>query len=193
LKATRRRKRRGPHRLVLRRGIWLILVPCVLMTIVSMFTATPIFTVWLIAILAGVGVTTAITVANEVTGKDIRVSAIGGAALGLVAVIAFSQADLRGSIEASARASGVSTEQLGRLPKSLSLGDATSLAQDPRTGYLAGSIREARTTTVNAHFTQALQAALALAIASLIVSLFIPRRLKRRPLPHNLNPEEAFA
>jgi hypothetical protein len=201
VKARRRQNRRGPHRLVMRRGTWLVVLPCILTALVSLLTATPPFAVWLIAALAGAGVVTVLAMAHQIVGKNIRVPAIGGAVLGVALVLVLSQGNLREPIEASARANGVPAEQLDRLPQSLTVNNAEALARDPRTGYLAGSLREARTATVNSQFTQSIQTALLLAVASLIVSLFIPRRIKpalphtsnQEPTPREPNHKESFA
>jgi hypothetical protein len=178
LRARRRTKRFAvPHRLTIRRGVWLIALPCLVTVGVSFATAIPVFAVWILTVLVGAGVVTAAAFSSQVVGPTFRSPVAAGTVLGIVAVIALSQANLRPAIEKNARANNVSADQLQRLPNSISLSKAASLSEDPRTGLLAGSLREIRTRTVNSQFTSALQLALLIAVVSLLVSLLLPRRL----------------
>jgi hypothetical protein len=176
--SIRRERKDQLRRLTIRRGAWLIVVPSLVGSLVGSLIATPSVVVWLIAALAGLGLTTAFTTTGRIAGKPVL--ALGGAGLylGLVAVVVTSQANLREPVNQVAQANGVSVQKRDLLPKSISLTQAASLAKDPRTGVLAGSLREARQQTIASQFSGSLRIAAIFGFISLLTSLLLPRRLR---------------
>ncbi len=176
-RGRRRSNVRATHRLTVRRGIWLVIVPCAVLSAVALLLTVPSVLIWILAGLAGVGATTALSALGRTIGRNVRLPVGLGALVGIGAALAMSQANLRQPLEAAARAQGIAATELDRLPKSLSIRQAMAVADDPRTGVLAGSIREVRTQTVNAQLSSAMRISLILAFLSLLVSLLLPRRL----------------
>jgi hypothetical protein len=178
--ARRRTRKRAPHRLVIRRGVWLLLVPSVVGTLLGSLIAAPSVLVWMIAALAGLGISTVIMMTERITGPASLGTAGLGIVLGLVAVFVLSQANLRQSVEQVGRANGVTIDELNQFPKTISLAEGNALGEDPRTGILAGSIREVRTQTIRAQFIGSLRYAALFSLLSLITSLVLPRNLFRK-------------
>jgi hypothetical protein len=175
---VRRKRKHQLRRLTIRRGAWLIVIPSLVGSLVGSLIATPSVFVWLIAALAGLGLTTAITATDRIAGKPVLALGGTGLLLGLVAVGVISQANLRETVNQVAQANGVTVQQRNLLPKSISLTQAASLARDPRIGVVAGSLREARQQTIASQFSRSLRIAAILGFLSLLTSLFLPRRLR---------------
>jgi hypothetical protein len=178
LVARRRARRHAPHRIVVRRGTWLMMIPFAIGSII----VAPSIGLWCMAFLIGLGLATVIALMRRIEGNNVAIPAGIGAAAGVIAVLVLSQANLRSSVDQVAVANGVSAEQTKRLPSSISLTAAQSLSTDPRTGMLAGSLREARQQTMTSQFTGSLRFAAMGAAASLFLSFLLPRHLLSRPL-----------
>jgi hypothetical protein len=177
-RASRRAKTRAPHRLVVRRGVWLIVVSCLATFVVSQLLAVPSVLLWVVCGLCGAGVFTVLSVAQRLGTNRVAVTAAAGAVLGVLAVFVLSQVNLRPAIDTAARGNGVTAAQLANFPKSISLSEAKNLADDPRTGFLGGSLSAARTRTIRSQLAGSLQFALILGFVGLLTSLVLPRRLK---------------
>jgi hypothetical protein len=182
LVARRRARKRSPHRLVIRRGVWLTLIPCVLGMLAGSLIVMPSMGLWVIAMLVGLGIATAIMMTSKIAGNTAFAAAGLGVAIGLITVFALSQANLRGAVEQVGEATGVSREQLDRLPQTISLEDGKALSTDPRTGILSGSIAEARTQVVRAQFGNSLRLAVLFAFVGLLTSLLLPRKFRTKDI-----------